>query len=89
MSRHHPYNGRTLAQDIASNSADHDLLISRSKVPRKIHVETAVFVDKDLALHMENYFPGDAEEQLVQVVLAMVNAVSLLTSKLQTRKSNC
>lgn len=41
-------------------------------------METAVFVDKDLIRHMENYFPNDVEEQLVQVVLAMVNAVGII-----------
>ncbi|XP_047739971.1 uncharacterized protein LOC108672601 [Hyalella azteca] len=64
-----------------SNSADNDLFVtggSRQKLPAAIYVETAVFVDKDLAEHMENYFPTDSEEQLVQVVLAMVNAVQLL-----------
>ncbi|KAF2369048.1 Peptidase M12B ADAM/reprolysin [Trinorchestia longiramus] len=69
-----------------SNSADHDLFLGggggpRQKLPSVIYVETAVFVDKDLARHMENYFPRDSQEQLVQVVLAMVNAVQLLYSE--------
>jgi hypothetical protein len=41
-----------------------------------IHVETAVFVDKDLYQHMALNFPADTERELVRVVLAMINAVS-------------
>jgi hypothetical protein len=41
-----------------------------------IHVETAVFVDKDLYQHMALNFPTDTERELVRVVLAMINAVS-------------
>ena len=42
-----------------------------------IHVETAVFIDKDLYQHMALNFPADTERELVRVVLAMINAVSL------------
>jgi hypothetical protein len=41
-----------------------------------IHVETAVFIDKDLYQHMALNFPADTERELVRVVLAMINAVS-------------
>jgi hypothetical protein len=41
-----------------------------------IHVETAVFIDKDLYQHMAINFPTDTERELVRVVLAMINAVS-------------
>jgi hypothetical protein len=41
-----------------------------------IHVETAVFIDKDLYQHMALNFPDDTERELVRVVLAMINAVS-------------
>lgn len=41
-----------------------------------IHVETAVFIDKDLYQHMALNFPTDTERELVRVVLAMINAVS-------------
>ena len=41
-----------------------------------VHVETAVFVDKDLFQHMALNFPTDTERELVRVVLAMINAVS-------------
>ncbi|PNF35840.1 hypothetical protein B7P43_G09399 [Cryptotermes secundus] len=43
-----------------------------------IHVETAVFIDKDLYQHMALNFPTDTERELVRVVLAMINAVQLL-----------
>ena len=45
-----------------------------------IHVETAVFIDKDLYQHMALNFPADTERELVRVVLAMINAVSLQSS---------
>jgi len=45
-----------------------------------IHVETAVFIDKDLYQHMSLNFPADTERELVRVVLAMINAVSLQSS---------
>ncbi|RZF44627.1 hypothetical protein LSTR_LSTR000579 [Laodelphax striatellus] len=43
-----------------------------------VHVETAVFVDRDLFRHMAINFPSDTEKELVRFVLAMVNAVQLL-----------
>jgi len=45
-----------------------------------VHVETAVFVDRDLFQHMALTFPTDTERELVRFVLAMVNAVQLLYS---------
>lgn len=36
-----------------------------------------MFVDRDLYRHMLDNFPEDTEEQVLKVVLAMVNAVSL------------
>jgi len=45
-----------------------------------IHVETAVFIDKDLYQHMALNFPADTERELLRVVLAMINAVSLQSS---------
>ena len=45
-----------------------------------IHVETAVFIDEDLYQHMALNFPADTERELVRVVLAMINAVSLQSS---------
>nr|XP_018902528.1 PREDICTED: A disintegrin and metalloproteinase with thrombospondin motifs 16-like [Bemisia tabaci] len=45
-----------------------------------VHVETAVFVDRDLYDHMAINFGSDAEteKELIRFVLAMVNAVQLL-----------
>ena len=42
-----------------------------------VHIETAVFVDRDLVQHMALNFPIDTEREVVRFVLAMVNAVSL------------
>jgi hypothetical protein len=47
-----------------------------------IHVETAVFIDKDLYQHMALNFPTDTERELVRVVLAMINAVSIQFTEL-------
>ncbi|XP_024083646.1 A disintegrin and metalloproteinase with thrombospondin motifs adt-2 isoform X2 [Cimex lectularius] len=43
-----------------------------------VHVETAVFVDRDLYRHMTTNFPKNTDQQLVTFVLTMVNAVQLL-----------
>lgn len=43
-----------------------------------VHIETAVFVDRDLVQHMALNFPVDTEREVVRFVLAMVNAVQLL-----------
>lgn len=54
-----------------------------------IHVETAVFVDKDLYQHMALNFPTDTERELVRVVLAMINAVShSLTNQPTNQQTN-
>lgn len=45
-----------------------------------VHIETAVFVDRDLVQHMALNFPIDTEREVVRFVLAMVNAVSDLSS---------
>ena len=37
-----------------------------------------VFIDRDLYKLMEENFPEDTEENIIQVVLAMINAVQLL-----------
>ena len=47
-----------------------------------VYVEVAVFCDVDLSRHMATLFPGQGGEQLVQVVLAMINAVSFLGGKM-------
>ena len=43
-----------------------------------LYIETSVFVDRDLYRHMLDNFPEDTEKQVLKVVLAMVNAVSLI-----------
>ncbi|KAB7497763.1 A disintegrin and metalloproteinase with thrombospondin motifs 16 [Armadillidium nasatum] len=50
--------------------------------PETFYIETAVFVDRDLLRLMEINFPRDTEEQVIEVVLAMVNAVQLLYNDL-------
>lgn len=48
------------------------------KIPQVLHIETAIFVDKDLFKHMAKNFPDNTENQLIRFVLAMVNGVQLL-----------
>ncbi|BES91313.1 Reprolysin (M12B) family zinc metalloprotease [Nesidiocoris tenuis] len=50
--------------------------IETSRTP--IHIETAVFVDKDLYRHMSTNFVKDTDQQLITFVLTLVNAVQLL-----------
>lgn len=45
------------------------------KVPRVLHIETAIFVDKDLYRHMTKNYPKDTESNLIRFVLAMINGV--------------
>lgn len=49
-----------------------------NKVPRVLHIETAIFVDKDLYRHMTKNYPKDTESKLIRFVLAMINGVQLL-----------
>lgn len=46
--------------------------------PKVLHIETAIFVDKDLYRHMAKNFPKNTETHLIRFVLAMINAVQLL-----------
>lgn len=46
--------------------------------PHVLHVETAIFVDKDLFRHMAKNYPKNTEMHLIRFVLAMVNGVQLL-----------
>lgn len=50
-------------------------LSSGNKVPRVLHIETAIFVDRDLFRHMEQNYPEDTESKLIRFVLAMINGV--------------
>ena len=49
------------------------------KVEGKYFVELAIFIDRDLFKIMSENFPVDTEEHIIQVVLAMINAVSILS----------
>lgn len=46
--------------------------------PKVLHIETAIFVDKDLYRHMAKNYPKNTESQLIRFVLAMINGVQLL-----------
>lgn len=50
------------------------------KNSERFFVELAIFVDRDLYRHMQENFPVDTDEHIIQVVLAMINAVQLLYS---------
>lgn len=47
------------------------------KIPQVLHIETAIFVDKDLYKHMATNFGNDTESQIIRFVLALVNGVRL------------
>jgi hypothetical protein len=79
------YMGLNAIKDVKKShhcSEEHSEVLRRTKrstvLPpgAPIHVETAVFIDKDLYQHMALNFPTDTERELVRVVLAMINAVS-------------
>lgn len=46
------------------------------KNSERFYVELAIFVDRDLYRHMQENFPVNTDEHIIQVVLAMINAVS-------------
>lgn len=52
--------------------------IATNWIPEVLHVETAIFVDRDLFQHMARNFPENTEEHLMRFILAMVNGVQLL-----------
>lgn len=45
------------------------------KIPQVLHIETAIFVDKDLYRHMATNFANDTESQIIRFVLALINGV--------------
>ncbi|XP_040156246.1 A disintegrin and metalloproteinase with thrombospondin motifs adt-1 [Anopheles arabiensis] len=49
-----------------------------AKVPDVLHIETAIFIDKDLYRHMSKNYPKNTEAHLIRFVLAMINGVQLL-----------
>lgn len=50
----------------------------QATIPNVLHIETAIFVDKDLFRHMRKNFPTNTESHLIRFVLAMINGVQLL-----------
>ena len=50
------------------------------KLDGEYFIELAIFIDRDLFKLMEENFPEDTDEHVIQVVLAMINAVQLLYS---------
>lgn len=58
------------------NSRTKRFISGTNKVPRVLHIETAIFVDKDLYRHMSKNYPKDTESRLMRFVLAMINGVS-------------
>lgn len=65
---HQRHNGRTKR-----------FISGTNKVPRVLHIETAIFVDKDLYRHMSKNYPKDTESRLMRFVLAMINGVRTIT----------
>lgn len=57
------------------NSRTKRFISGTNKVPRVLHIETAIFVDKDLYRHMSKNYPKDTESRLMRFVLAMINGV--------------
>lgn len=51
---------------------------TKSTLPDVLHIETAIFVDKDLFRHMVKNFPKNTEQNLIRFILAMINGVQLL-----------
>lgn len=49
------------------------------KIPQVLHIETAIFVDKDLYKHMATNFANDTESQIIRFVLALINGVMRLS----------
>lgn len=47
-------------------------------IPEVLHIEIAIFVDKDLYRHMLKNFPNNTEQYVIRFILAMINGVQLL-----------
>ncbi|XP_037942184.1 uncharacterized protein LOC119675069 [Teleopsis dalmanni] len=47
-------------------------------IPKDLHIETAIFVDRELYKHMAKNYPKNTESHVMRFVLAMINAVQLL-----------
>lgn len=44
-------------------------------IPQLLHIETAIFIDRDLYLHMAKNYPKNTESELIRFVLTMINGV--------------
>lgn len=62
---------RAIGEETSSNSTE------KTK-PKVLHIETAIFVDRDLYRHMAKNYPKNTETHLMRFVLAMINGVQLL-----------
>lgn len=71
-------NSRSPPTDGSSHRRQRRFISAASRVPRVLHIETAVFVDKDLYRHMTKNYATDTESKLIRFVLAMINGVQLL-----------
>ena len=59
--------------------SDQNWIQRLGKLDGKFFVELAIFIDQDLFKLMAENFPIDTEEHIIQVVLAMINAVSAIS----------
>ena len=50
------------------------------KKGERFYIELAIFVDRDLYRHMQENFPIGTDKHIIQVVLAMINAVSFIAN---------
>ena len=61
--------------EIETLSATDGWMRRNGKLAGKYFIELAIFIDRDLFKIMAENFPVDTEEHIIQVVLAMINAV--------------
>lgn len=74
----HSDSGGDLVDDSNVNEVKNRMkrrISATEKIPQVLHIETAIFVDKDLYKHMVTNFGNDTESQIIRFVLALVNGV--------------
>ena len=64
--------------DMDTLSATDGWMRRTGKLAGKYFIELAIFIDRDLFKIMAENFPLDTEEHIIQVVLAMINAVRFI-----------
>ena len=69
--------------------SDQNWIQRLGKLDGKFFVELAIFIDQDLFKLMAENFPIDTEEHIIQVVLAMINAVSAISKYFYHNFSKC